>query len=290
MGCIESMQRKAARHRSKQISDRITTDKNRKNRTIEVLVVGAETADKQKAIQDLKALARVLDQTPKDKSKELFLTSTKYIEETHFAYKNKEFRILDLASDVSITRTKWMGCLEDVNIIVFVLDISKYDMTEEGETENNHIYQSMKLFEDLCNCRWFREKSILIYLNNVESFQNKIKVTPFRNVFPQYEGSDDLNDVSEYILCRLKDLDHTSPSPEIYKQIFCIDGSWLSAFNNMIDMFSGDEIIETWPYGHVQYSICDEPWCNLCIYAIWMVLRCCCMSPCCRSSRQLRYH
>ena len=49
--------------------------------------------------------------------------------------------------------------------------------------------ESMKLFESICNNRWFTDTSIILFLNKKDLFQEKIKKSPLTICFPQYTGN-----------------------------------------------------------------------------------------------------
>jgi hypothetical protein len=46
----------------------------------------------------------------------------------------------------------------------------------------------MKLFESICNNRWFTDTSIILFLNKKDLFQEKIKKSPLTICFPTYTG------------------------------------------------------------------------------------------------------
>ena len=46
----------------------------------------------------------------------------------------------------------------------------------------------MKLFDSICNNRWFEETSIILFLNKKDLFAEKIVKSPLTLAFPEYTG------------------------------------------------------------------------------------------------------
>ena len=52
----------------------------------------------------------------------------------------------------------------------------------------NRMMESMKLFDSICNNKWFTETSIILFLNKKDLFEEKIKKSPLNICFPEYTG------------------------------------------------------------------------------------------------------
>ena len=52
----------------------------------------------------------------------------------------------------------------------------------------NRMHESMKLFDSICNNKWFIETSIILFLNKKDLFGEKIKKSPLTICFPEYTG------------------------------------------------------------------------------------------------------
>lgn len=50
------------------------------------------------------------------------------------------------------------------------------------------MMESMKLFDSICNNRWFEETSIILFLNKKDLFAEKIIKSPLTIAFPEYTG------------------------------------------------------------------------------------------------------
>lgn len=60
-------------------------------------------------------------------------------------------------------------------------------MLAEDE-EMNRMIESMKLFDSICNSKWFVETSIILFLNKKDLFEDKIQRSPLTICFPEYTG------------------------------------------------------------------------------------------------------
>ena len=55
-------------------------------------------------------------------------------------------------------------------------------------TFQNRMIESMKLFDSICNNRWFVETSVILFLNKKDLFEQKIRKSPLSICFPEYTG------------------------------------------------------------------------------------------------------
>lgn len=53
----------------------------------------------------------------------------------------------------------------------------------------NRMMESMKLFDSICNNKWFTDTSIILFLNKKDLFEEKIKKSPLTICFPEYTGN-----------------------------------------------------------------------------------------------------
>lgn len=56
------------------------------------------------------------------------------------------------------------------------------------DEEMNRMIESMKLFDSICNSKWFVETSIILFLNKKDLFEEKIARSPLTICFPEYSG------------------------------------------------------------------------------------------------------
>lgn len=50
------------------------------------------------------------------------------------------------------------------------------------------MQESLKLFDSICNNKWFTDTSIILFLNKKDLFEEKIKKSSLTICFPEYTG------------------------------------------------------------------------------------------------------
>ena len=79
--------------------------------------------------------------------------------------------------------------------------MSEYDQTLADDLSSNRMIESIKVFQQICNCRWFVNTPMLLFLNKKDVFEEKIAYSPISQCFPEYhDGNKGSESASEYIL------------------------------------------------------------------------------------------
>lgn len=99
-------------------------------------------------------------------------------------------------------RKKWIYCFDNVTSIIFCVALSEYDQTLLEEKTQNRLEESLTLFDSVVNSRWFSRCSIVLFLNKIDVFVEKLPYSPLENYFPDYSGGNDANKAAKYILWR----------------------------------------------------------------------------------------
>lgn len=117
-------------------------------------------------------------------------------------------------------RKKWIHCFENVTSIIFCVALSEYDQVLLEESNQvwsanyvrgnglkligfqNRMMESLVLFDSVVNSRWFMRTSIILFLNKVDLFRQKLGRSPLSNYFPDYSGGNDVNRAAKYLLWR----------------------------------------------------------------------------------------
>uniref|UniRef100_A0A8C5H395 Guanine nucleotide-binding protein G(o) subunit alpha n=1 Tax=Gouania willdenowi TaxID=441366 RepID=A0A8C5H395_GOUWI len=140
------------------------------------------------------------------------------IVETHFTFKNLHFRLFDVGGQRS-ERKKWIHCFEDVTAIIFCVALSGYDQVLHEDETTNRMHESLKLFDSICNNKWFSDTSIILFLNKKDLFQTKIPKSPLSICFPDYDGINITQGIA-YIKSQYESK-NKSPNKEVYSHVTC---------------------------------------------------------------------
>ncbi|KAJ2451213.1 guanine nucleotide-binding protein subunit alpha [Coemansia sp. RSA 2336] len=141
------------------------------------------------------------------------------INETVFRVGELTYRMLDVGGQRS-ERKKWIHCFENVTAILFLVAISEYDQVLIEDESVNRMQEALTLFDSICNSRWFVKTSIILFLNKMDIFREKLPQSPMRKYFPDYDGGNDADVASEYILKRFVSLNQ-SEAKHIYTHYTC---------------------------------------------------------------------
>lgn len=77
---------------------------------------------------------------------------------------------------------------EAVTSIIFCVALSEYDQVLLEENGQNRMQESLVLFESVINSRWFLRTSVILFLNKIDIFKQKLPKVPLVNYFPEYTG------------------------------------------------------------------------------------------------------
>uniref|UniRef100_A0A2P2I1X7 Guanine nucleotide-binding protein G(O) subunit alpha 1 n=1 Tax=Hirondellea gigas TaxID=1518452 RepID=A0A2P2I1X7_9CRUS len=141
------------------------------------------------------------------------------IVEVHFSFKNLNFKLFDVGGQRS-ERKKWIHCFEDVTAIIFCVAMSEYDQVLHEDETTNRMQESLKLFDSICNNKWFTDTSIILFLNKRDLFDAKIKKSPLTICFPEYNGAQEFDCASSYIQAQFE-AKNKSTTKDIYCHTTC---------------------------------------------------------------------
>ncbi|RMZ85917.1 hypothetical protein DV736_g6529, partial [Chaetothyriales sp. CBS 134916] len=159
------------------------------------------------------------DYMPDDQDVLRSRVKTTGITETTFIIQELTYRMFDVGGQRS-ERKKWIHCFENVTTILFLVAISEYDQLLFEDETVNRMQEALTLFDSICNSRWFVKTSIILFLNKIDRFKEKLPVSPMQNYFPDYEGGADYAAACDYILNRFVSLNQTE-TKQIYTHFTC---------------------------------------------------------------------
>ncbi|XP_055363789.1 guanine nucleotide binding protein (G protein) alpha v1 isoform X2 [Betta splendens] len=122
--------------------------------------------------------------------------------ETQFKVNHLIFRMYDVGGQRT-ERRKWIGCFEDVRAVLFVVSLSGYDMTLVEDPSTNRLQESMNLFSSVCNNVFFRSTSMILFMNKIDLFQEKILHSGrhLRLYLRQFKGADcDVDSAARFVV------------------------------------------------------------------------------------------
>jgi len=130
---------------------------------------------------------------------------TSGIVERTFNINNVNFKFLDVGGQRN-ERRKWIHCFDGVTAIIFMTAVSEFDQQLYEDEKQNRLHESLQVFSTIANNQYFAKSTILLFLNKIDLFEDKIKRVRLSTCFPEYTGDNSLKDASEYITKKFLDL------------------------------------------------------------------------------------
>lgn len=109
------------------------------------------------------------------------------ITETSFILADNDLRMVDVGGQKS-ERRKWIHCFQDVTSILFLVSLSGYDQCLVEDKDANQMQDAMTIWDSICHSQWFKQTSIILFLNKDDLFQKKVAKSAIKNFFPDYDG------------------------------------------------------------------------------------------------------
>eukprot|EP01112_Ceratiomyxa_fruticulosa_P006276 TRINITY_DN1706_c0_g1_i1.p1 TRINITY_DN1706_c0_g1~~TRINITY_DN1706_c0_g1_i1.p1 ORF type:complete len:304 (-),score=57.53 TRINITY_DN1706_c0_g1_i1:95-1006(-) len=146
-------------------------------------------------------------------------TKTTGILEMNFVLQGVPFKMVDVGGQRS-ERKKWMHCFQDVTAVIFCVGMSEYDLRLYEDDSTNRMHESLKLFREICNTKWFASTAMILFLNKRDLFQEKIKRIDLNVCFPEYQGGKNYDKASEFVKRQFM-AQSENPKKAIYPHFTC---------------------------------------------------------------------
>jgi len=141
------------------------------------------------------------------------------IQEITFTTNEVNFRMVDVGGQRS-ERKKWIHCFQDVTAVIFCVAMSEYDLKLYEDETVGRTEESLKLFDEICNSKWFNSTSIILFLNKKDLFADKIKHTDLSVCFPDYKGGKDFDAAAKFLQSKFVNLNRNA-AKQIYPHMTC---------------------------------------------------------------------
>ena len=127
--------------------------------------------------------------------------ATTGITEVEFRDRKLTYKLVDVGGQRT-ERRKWMHCFDDVRAVLFVSAINGYDITLFEAEKINCLVESLNLFQSICDNKFFVESAIILFLNKMDLFRDKIMNSDrhLRLFFRHYTGPDRDVDVAAHFI------------------------------------------------------------------------------------------
>jgi len=139
--------------------------------------------------------------------------------ENAFTVQGNKFEMYDVGGQRN-ERKKWIFCFENVTAVLFVAAMSEYDQVLYEDGKTNRTKEALELFEEICNSKWFKDTAMILFLNKSDLFAEKIKKVSLSLCFPDYTGTQNFEEASEYLTSQFTSRNKNT-GKRIYTHITC---------------------------------------------------------------------
>ncbi|ETN77245.1 g-protein alpha subunit [Necator americanus] len=88
-------------------------------------------------------------------------------------------------------RRKWIHCFDNVNAVIYVAAISEYDQVLREDNKTNRLKEALLLFDGVVNNQYFKDVSVILFLNKKDLFAEKILYVSLKVCFDSYDAGRD---------------------------------------------------------------------------------------------------
>uniref|UniRef100_A0A914VDT9 Cholesterol 7-desaturase n=1 Tax=Plectus sambesii TaxID=2011161 RepID=A0A914VDT9_9BILA len=140
--------------------------------------------------------------------------------QVQFVIKGCTFRVFDVGGQRS-ERRKWIHLFDDVNAIIFISAVSEYDQVLAEDLKTNRLLESIDLFAQICNSKWFIKASVVLFLNKTDLFAEKLHYGSISRLFPEYKGSGSYESSIAFIRALFENANDSPATKKIYAHETC---------------------------------------------------------------------
>merc|ERR1712130_64025 len=129
------------------------------------------------------------------------------VKEMSFNYNHHQWRLVDVGGQRN-ERKKWIHCFDDVTAVIFFVDTAAYNLSLQEDTRVNRFSESMALFEEICNCKYFAETPMILFLNKSDLLRKKVKKVDICDYFSEYTDGPDYHKAKDWMQKKFLSLNH----------------------------------------------------------------------------------
>eukprot|EP01128_Nolandella_sp_AFSM9_P003342 TRINITY_DN142_c0_g1_i2.p1 TRINITY_DN142_c0_g1~~TRINITY_DN142_c0_g1_i2.p1 ORF type:complete len:369 (+),score=122.00 TRINITY_DN142_c0_g1_i2:278-1384(+) len=119
--------------------------------------------------------------------------------ELEFTFENKQdFKFVDVGGQKS-ERRKWSQVIENPDAVLYFTSLPDWDVPIMVDSKKTKMEESIEIWESVVNTEAFSDAIIILFLNKVDLFDEKIKKINLKDTFPDYEGGSDPKEAHKLI-------------------------------------------------------------------------------------------
>jgi GTPase SAR1 family protein len=139
------------------------------------------------------------------------------IVETTIKFDDYTVKVIDVGGQRN-ERKKWIHCFDGVTVVIFVVSLSEFDQKCYEDDTTNRLQESLHLFEETINNKWFINTPFLLYMNKMDLFKEKCETVDLSTVFEDYTGGKKVEEASKFLCDKYLSLNKNKDRPV---HVFC---------------------------------------------------------------------
>ncbi|KAL0491215.1 guanine nucleotide-binding protein G(i) subunit alpha [Acrasis kona] len=140
------------------------------------------------------------------------------IVEADFLIDRFKFKMVDVGGQRN-ERRKWIHAFDEVTAIIFVTSLSEYDQKLFENDQNWRMHESVMLFEEMCNSKFLKNTSMLLFFNKKDLFDQKIKYVNPSVCYPdEYKDGNNPDKALDFIQKKFLEKNR-NPSRQIFHRV-----------------------------------------------------------------------
>jgi hypothetical protein len=168
-----------------------------------------------------------------------------------YPFAGTTFDLFDTGGERS-ERKKWIALFcERLSVIIFVVDISAYDLVLYEDHDSNRMVEDLILFESICNSKWFVKTRFILLFTKMDILEAKIQKHPITTYFPDFAGDgNSLEETTSYIESKFlsRNRDETN---DIKTMFTSFSGGYNASARLVLDAIRSQ--LSLGPRGHIFY-------------------------------------
>ncbi|KIY00702.1 uncharacterized protein Z520_03367 [Fonsecaea multimorphosa CBS 102226] len=123
------------------------------------------------------------------------------MKETELIMNSSTLRIIEINEQYAV---KIISQFADVQFCLFAIDLTCYDRYRDDAERSNELLERLSDLKSIVRSVHFTKSIILLILTNAAAFRKRIAISPMKSHFEDYNGGNDVNAATKYILKRCK--------------------------------------------------------------------------------------
>ncbi|EAL72990.1 G-protein subunit alpha 10 [Dictyostelium discoideum AX4] len=165
-----------------------------------------------------KHLQRISDEnyTPTPQDLNFIKLTQNGIIEGKFTFERCLIKMIEMGIQTS-TLKKWINCFSEVQAIIYVIDLSVYDIVESEDCSKsiNKLEKSLNGFKEIIESKYLHGCGVIVFFNKKDIFREKLKTVPFKTYDKDYIGENDFESTTNFIKNKLLDY-YSNPNKNVY--------------------------------------------------------------------------